>query len=219
MIAPPERSAERDAASDAVLERVPALGWTMRALRAALRDTGAEPDDAELLFPGGGADMVEAFIDLTDRRMEQDAAAAGLADLRIPERVRAVIALRLARNRPHKEAVRRALAVLAWPANAALAARCAGRTVDAIWHAAGDRAADFSWYTKRASLGGIYAATLLYWLRDDTEEDAATLAFLDRRLEAIGRVGRLRRQAEEKLRRFRPGGDRPEDSETPEISV
>ena len=44
---------------------------------SALRDIGAEPDDAELLFPGGGADMVEAFIDLTDRRMEADAAEAG----------------------------------------------------------------------------------------------------------------------------------------------
>ena len=205
MIAPPERSAERDAAIAAVLERVPAQGWTLRALRSALSDIGAEPDDAELLFPGGGADMVEAFIDLTDRRMEEDAAAAGIAELRLPERVRAIIALRLARNRPHKEAVRRALAVLAWPANAVLAARCAGRTVDAIWHAAGDRAADFSWYTKRGSLGGVYAATLLYWLRDDTEDDEATLAFLDRRLDAIARIGHLRREAEERLRRFRPG--------------
>lgn len=214
MIAPPERSAERDAAIDAVLERVPAQGWTVRALRSALRDIGAEPDDAGLLFPGGGADMVEAFIDLTDRRMEADAAEAGLAELRIPERVRAVIALRLARNRPHKEAVRRAVAVLAWPMNAALAARCAGRSIDAIWHAAGDRAADFSWYTKRASLGAVYAATVLYWLRDDSEDDEATLAFLDRRLEAIGRVGRLRRRAEARLRRFRPGGGGAEDNVT-----
>jgi hypothetical protein len=51
--------------------------------------------------------------------------------------------------------------VLAWPGNAALAARCIGRTIDALWHAAGDRAADFSWYTKRATLAGVYAATPL----------------------------------------------------------
>ena len=217
MIAPPERSPERDAAIDAVLERVPAQGWTVRALRSALRDSGAEPDDAELLFPGGCADMVEAFIDLTDRRMEEDAAGAGLAEMRVPERVRAVIALRLAHNRPHKEAVRRALALLAL--NAPLAARCTGRTIDAIWHAAGDRAADFSWYTKRASLGAVYAATLLYWLRDDTEDDEATLAFLDRRLEGIASVGRLRRGVEERLRRFRPGADEPEQRESPEATI
>jgi ubiquinone biosynthesis protein COQ9 len=201
VIAPPERSAERDAAIEALLPRVPTQGWTTTALRGALGDLGAEPDDAELLFPGGAPDLIEAFIDLSDRRMERDAAAADLAALRLPARVRALIALRLASNRPHKDAVRRALAILALPGNVALAARCTGRTVDAIWHAAGDRAADFSWYTKRATLAGVYAATLLFWLRDDSEDDAATLAFLDRRLEGVARFGRLRRRAEQMFTR------------------
>ena len=40
---------------------------------------------------------------------------------------------------------------------------CTARTVDAIWHAAGDRSADFSWYTKRAILAAVYTATVLYW--------------------------------------------------------
>ena len=99
--------------------------------------------------------------------------------------MRAVIALRLEQNRPYKEAIRRALAVLALPQNARAAATCTARTVDAIWHAAGDRSADFSWYTKRAILAVIYSATLLYWLRDTSEDDAATLAFLDRRLAGL----------------------------------
>ena len=86
-----------------------------------------------------------------------------------------MIALRLEQNRPHKEAIRRGLAVLALPRNVRAAATCTARTVDAIWHAAGDRSADFSWYTKRAILAAIYSATLLYWLRDTSEDDAATL--------------------------------------------
>ncbi len=110
--------------------------------------------------------------------------------------MRAVIALRLEQNRPYKEAIRRALAVLALPQNARAAAACTARTVDAIWHAAGDRSADFSWYTKRAILAVIYSATILYWLRDTSEDDAATLAFLDRRLAGLGRVYRLRKRAE-----------------------
>jgi ubiquinone biosynthesis protein COQ9 len=203
MIAPPERSPERDAAIAALLPRVPVQGWTMAALRRALGDLGADPLDAELLFPGGTPDLIEAFIDLSDRRMEQD--AGDFSATRLPDRVRALIVLRLQANRPHKDAVRRALGVLALPGNIALAARCTGRTVDAIWHAAGDRAADFSWYTKRATLAGIYAATLLFWLRDDGEDDAATLAFLDRRLEGVARFGRLRRRAEAMLAGCKPG--------------
>lgn len=202
MIAPPERSAERDAALDALLPNVPFDGWTWRALRQGLAAAGAPPDDAELLFPGGATDMIEAFLDRADRRMEE--AAATLEESRVSRRVRAVIALRLAQNRPHKEAIRRAAAVLALPRNARLAARCTARTVDSIWHAAGDTSTDFSWYTKRAILSAIFTATMLFWLNDGSEDDSATLAFLDRRLADLRGPARLRQRASSLLQRFRP---------------
>lgn len=207
MIAPPESSPERDAAITAALAHVPEAGWTSRALRAGLADIGVSPDDAELLFPGGAADMVEAFSDLADRRMEAAAAKLDLAGRRLPERVRALIAVRLIESRPHKEAVRRALALMALPRHAGVAARSLARTVDAIWHAAGDRAADFSWYTKRGILAGVYGTTVLFWLGDDSEDDAATLAFLDRRLAGVAGIGRLRRRAATCAQRFRPASD------------
>jgi ubiquinone biosynthesis protein COQ9 len=203
MIAPPERSPERDAALEAMLPNVPFDGWTYRSLRTGLASIGVSPAEAELLFPGGAADMIEAFCDWADRRMAQ-AAAEQVKGAALAERVRAAIALRLAQNRRHKEAVRRAIAVLAGSRQVRLAAACTARTVDAIWHTAGDRSTDFSWYTKRAILAGIYSATLLFWLRDSTEDDAATLAFLDRRLAGIARTYRMRRRATEMLNRLRP---------------
>ena len=209
MMAPPERGPERDAAIQAMLPNVPFDGWTRRALAMALAAGGAPTDEAELLFPGGAVAMVEAFCDLADRRMIEGAAALDLADKGLTARVRAVVALRLAQNRPHKEAVRRAISVLAMPVHARQAAGCTLRTVDAIWHAAGDRTADFSWYTKRAILSALYGATLLYWLRDAAEDDAATLGFLDRRLAGIGRFGKLRGRAATALRRVTPALRRP----------
>jgi ubiquinone biosynthesis protein COQ9 len=204
MVHAPERSPERDAAIAAMLPHVPFDGWTFRALRMGLADIGVPTDEAEVLFPGGAADMIEAFCDWADRGMETEAATLDLAARRVHERVRAVIALRLERNRPHKEAIRRALALLALPSHVRLAAGCTARTVDAIWHTAGDRSADFSWYTKRAILTAVYGATLLYWLRDSGGDDAATLAFLDRRLAGVGRIGSLRRRAEQALARVCP---------------
>jgi ubiquinone biosynthesis protein COQ9 len=195
MMAHPERSAARDAAIDALLPHVPERGWTMLALRQALAERGGDGRDAAMLFPGGAADMVETFIDLADRRMASAAAARDVSGLRTPTRVRAIIALRLEQHRPNREAIRRAFGLLASPRHAALATRCAARTVDAIWHAAGDQSADFSWYTKRATLAGVYGATLLFWLRDGSEDAAATLAFLDRRLAGVGRIGKLRKRA------------------------
>lgn len=204
MIRPPERGPDRDAAIEAMLPHVPFDGWTRRALARALSDIDAPADEVELLFPGGAVAMVEAFCDLADRRMADGVASLDLTGKGLTARVRAVVALRLAQNRPHREAVRRALSVLALPMHARQAAACTARTVDAIWHAAGDRSADFSWYTKRAILAAVYTTTVLYWLRDTSEDDAATLAFLDRRLAGIGRIGKLRGQATATLRRMAP---------------
>ncbi len=144
--------------------------------------------------------MVETFCDLADRRME--AAVDGLGEMRPSVRLRALIALRLEQNRPDKEAIRRALAVLALPQHARAAAQITARTVDAIWRAAGDQASGFNWYSKRASLAVIYTSMLLYWLRDTSEDDAPTLGFLDRRLAGVIRVGRLRRRVEGALHRL-----------------
>jgi ubiquinone biosynthesis protein COQ9 len=202
MIAPPERLPERDAAIDAMLPNVPFDGWTQRSLRAGLTAAGMPADEATILFPGGAADMIAVFCDLADRRMTD--AAATLTETNVTARVRELIALRLAMNRPHKEAIRRAMAVLALPGNARTAAAIMGRTVDAIWHAAGDRSADFTWYTKRALLTAVYAATVLFWLHDSSDDDADTRAFIDRRLHGVGRLLRARGRAGSLLGRLRP---------------
>ncbi len=188
---------EQAAVIDALLDQVPFDGWTATALRNALLALGRPVEDAMLLFPNGAGEMIEAFCALADDRMAQAAAAEpGLGERRVPDRVRAIIVLRLQQNRRHKQAIGRALAWLALPLHGGVAARVTARTVDTIWHAAGDTAADFSWYTKRGILAGVYGATLLYWLRDAGEDDAGTLAFLDRRLAGVAKLGQARRKIE-----------------------
>jgi ubiquinone biosynthesis protein COQ9 len=187
-----ERSPERDVAIEAALPHVPALGWTRAALGAGLRDVGEDPQSEAWLFPTGPIGAIEAWLDLADRSMEA-AAQDGLAGLRTPGRIRRLILLRLDQAAPHKEAARRAAARLALPWNLGVAARSAARTVSAIWHAAGDNSADFSWYTRRATLAGVYGSTLAFWLQDDDPEGAATAAFLDRRLAGLARFARRKR--------------------------
>lgn len=185
-----ERSAERDAAVQAALPHVPELGWTRAALRAGLEARGEDPASEAWLFPRGAVGAIELWLDLADRRMAEAAAAEGVEGLRIPARIRRLILLRLEQAEPHREAVRRALARLVLAPGAAL--RTTARTVDAIWAAAGDASADFSWYTRRASLAAVYGATLAYWLRPKDPGLEATAAFLDRRLAELARLGRGR---------------------------
>ena len=166
---PLDRDPARDAAIRAMLPLVPAMGWSVRALREA---AGA---DADLLFPGGPSEMVEAHSDLADRMMEE--AGRLLEETRVS---------RLEQAEPDREAIRRGLALLSLPGRRAVALRSLARTVNTIWHAAGDVSADMSWYSKRALLAGVYSSTLLYWLRQGG--GPATDAFLDRRLASVARL-------------------------------
>ncbi len=190
-----ERSEERDQALRAALPHVPRLGWSRAALAAGLADLGRDALEQEWLFPRGPVEAIEAWCDLADREMEAQAKAEDLASLKIPRRIRRVVLIRLEQATPAREAVRRALALQSLPWNLASAARTVGRTADAMWAAAGDTSADFSWYTRRATLAAIYGATLAFWLQDESEGHAATEAFLDRRLAGLARFQRMKRRA------------------------
>jgi ubiquinone biosynthesis protein COQ9 len=181
MEAGPDRDA-RDAALDAILPLVPLYGWQGKAIAEGLRDAHMAPEDAEWMFPRGAISAIEAWIELADRRMEAAGLAADLAGMRTHERVRFLIKARLEAAEPHRDALRAALSVLAMPWNAPIAARSLARSVSAIWYTAGDKSADFSWYTRRATLAGIYSATLAFWLSGRGDGLEAALGFLDRRL-------------------------------------
>jgi ubiquinone biosynthesis protein COQ9 len=181
MEAVPDRDA-RDAALDAILPLVPLYGWQGSAIAEGLKDAGMAPEDAEWMFPRGAISAIEAWIDLADRRMEASGLAADLAGMRTHERVRFLIKARLEAAEPHRDALRAALSLLAMPWNAPIAARSLARSVSVIWYAAGDKSADFSWYTRRATLAGIYSATLAFWLSGRGDGLEAALDFLDRRL-------------------------------------
>jgi ubiquinone biosynthesis protein COQ9 len=187
-----ERGPEREAALHAMLPIAAAEGWTWATIRAGLKASGGDPGLAESHFPGGPVDAILLWIDLTNRAMEAAAAAEDLTAHRIPARIRRVVALRLGALAPHKAALRRALSVLALPWNAPAGLRASACTASAMWYAAGDTSADFSWYTRRATLAAIYGTTLAWWLRDDDPDLTEALAFLDRRLADLGRLQRRR---------------------------
>ena len=169
-------------------------GWSTAALQSAAQQLGIPEERAGLVFPGGATDMIDAWIESADRRMIAEMESRGVTTMKVRERIRTAIWVRLQQAAPHREAVRRAVAVLAMPQNAAMAARTLWRTSDAIWRAAGDVSSDFSHYSRRMTLGGVYSATLLFWLNDDSEDMAESAAFLDRRIEDVMRIERTKAQ-------------------------
>ena len=183
----------------AALPHVPFTGWSHTTLAAAVRELGMEPGSEMLVFPDGPRDLVAYFSAYTDEKMAAVLAEETRELARLQDRIAAAVRVRLDLLARHREAVRRALAFLALPANVPLGLTCLGRTVDAMWHAVGDESTDFAYYTKRMSLAGIYSATLLYWLDDQSEGFQDTFAFLDRRLADMGEIGKARARVEKAL--------------------
>ena len=97
---------------------------------------------------------------------------------------------------PFREAERQALAWWSLPHRQARGVRVLWRTADRIWGWAGDKAADYNRYTKRALLSGVIGATTLAWLGDDNGNMEEAEAFLDRRIENVmkwgNRLGRVK---------------------------
>lgn len=183
-----DRDAVRAAIIDSTLPHVPFDGWTQAALQHGAADAGFDAVMALRVFPGGPVEAVEFWSRLTDRRMLQALEQRDLAAVKIRERVATAIRMRLEQTAGHREAVRRALSLLAMPLNAGKGPALLCRTVDAIWYAAGDTATDLNYYTKRGLLAGVYSATVLYWLDDRSEGFANTWSFLDRRIADVMRV-------------------------------
>lgn len=197
-----ERARVRESLLLATLPHVVFDGWSLSAMTAGAEDEGMDAVAMRRYFPGGPADMVAQFSDWADARMLEALESADLAAMKVRERIAFAVRARLEALAPHREAARCALSFLALPANAPLGLKCMAHTVDLMWHGIGDRSADFSYYTKRGLLSGVYTATVFYWLEDRSEGYADSWAFLDRRIADVLRLHGLTGRAEEIVSRL-----------------
>ncbi|CAM3114284.1 COQ9 family protein [Sphingomonas zeae] len=177
----------RAALADGIASNAAFDGWGEQARDMAADAAGVDRDIARLAFKDGPVAMIDAWFARIDQAMVEAVPADQAAAMKIRQRITALVEARLAAAAPNREALRRALAILAMPQNAASGARLGWRTVDAIWAQAGDTATDYNHYTKRATLFAVYASTIAVFLNDESEEYADTRAFLARRIEGIMR--------------------------------
>ena len=182
----------KDALLDAALLHVPFDGWSETTFRAAAAESDVEMAMARAVCPRGAVDLALAYHARGDAAM-----VARLRSDELPERFSEKIAAAV-RSRieavTDKEAVRRGTTLFALPMYAADGAKAIWGTADKIWDTLGDTSDDVNWYTKRATLAGVYSATVLYWLGDDSIDTQATWAFLDRRIDDVMQIEKVKAQ-------------------------
>ena len=185
-----DRRAQQLKLIEVMLIHIPFDGWGNAARDSAADELGMSHEEAASLIPDEAA-AIDLFTDHADLEMARSLDAMEPRPEKISAIIREAILRRLENAEPNREAVSQALKVLARPQHAALAAKTLYRTVDRMWRLTGDRATDFSFYTKRASLAGVYSATLLYWTVNGTADREKVANFLDQRLKELSMIPKV----------------------------
>lgn len=181
---PPVQSAILSSA----LTHVPRLGFTQDALLEGAKDNKYLEVSTQL-FPRGAFDlihyhMVTERLALKDRVQFPPDSKSGLT-----QRVKTLTWARLQANKNIVHHWQDALTQMSLLENIPASLKELGNIADEIWFLAGDKTVDFSWYTKRAQLSAVYAASEVFMTTDQSTDFKDTAEFLDRRLEDAKTVG------------------------------
>lgn len=176
----------------AILRQVPRHGWTMAALEAGAKQAGLGKGHLYLIWPHGVRDAVAAFSNWADALMLDGIAQdRTFVHRRTRDKVAFAVWHRLQILEPHSEALKQLHAWALLPTNAPYALKHLYKTCDAIWRAAGDRSADFNFYTKRGLLAYVLKTTTIFWITDKSKGRQASQNFLDRRIQEVLQLGKV----------------------------
>lgn len=193
---------EQQAVLQRALKRAPFEGWTQAMLQGACEDAGFQSVETKRIFSEGVTQLLALYSAASDVQMAQAAEAMDLPKMKMPERIEAIVMARLNAHIGNREAIRRALAFYALPHNTLAGTQALYKTLDEIWHLAGDRSTDFSFYTRRMTLAGVFTSTVLFWLDDGSDGQQETRAFLKRRLHNVMQFHMLKKDLRGSLEKW-----------------
>jgi len=187
----PHNTPPKDALLDAILPHVAFDGWSDASFKAAVADVGIDPVVAHAVCPRGAIDLAVAYHKRGDDLMLERYATTDLSAMRYSDKIAALVRMRI-EVVEDREVVRKASVLFALPKYATEGARLIWETCDVIWNTLGDTSDDINWYTKRATLSGVYGSCVLYWLGDETEGSVETWEFLDRRIGDVMQIEKIK---------------------------
>eukprot|EP00057_Strongylocentrotus_purpuratus_P016131 XP_011670605.1 PREDICTED: ubiquinone biosynthesis protein COQ9, mitochondrial [Strongylocentrotus purpuratus] len=183
------------------LEFVPIHGWTVQSLSEAAKHEGY-PGVAHGMFPRGGGDLMHHFVKECNSQLAEQLALEASKEVEEAERkktgavIRDALQTRLRMIIPYHAQWPEAMCLTARPENIAEHFSNLANLMDTIWYHAGDKSADFNWYTKRLSLAAVYKSTELCFIQDKSPDFEETWTFLDNRLTDFTRFAKFRGEME-----------------------
>lgn len=175
---------------ETMLEHVPFDGWTDTCFYQTAKDLDMVPAAARELFRGRSSEVVDYFMRSIDAEMMLRLEEKELDLLRIRERIKLAVQVRIEILTSYKPAVKRLMSY--YSLHPCEATQSIYKTTDTMWHMAGDTSTDYNHYSKRILLGVVYSSTLLYWIDDYSDDHHDTWQFLERRIDNVLSIGKLK---------------------------
>ncbi|MAI06290.1 MAG: hypothetical protein CBC47_04045 [Alphaproteobacteria bacterium TMED87] len=185
-----------------VLDDINLNGWSKNFFDSYSREGIFTNNEIRVFFPNGRADFLRYWFDISEKLMLEDLSKVEIQELKVREKIKKIIRVRLERWKSYKVAIKRTLPILIMPSSDTLLSCSLMKTSDSIWKSAGDRSVDFNFYTKRGLLLGVYSTTLIFWLDDNSKDDQKTWEFLDRRVEEVLQIPKVKTRINETLHRI-----------------
>jgi|APCry1669188879_1035177.scaffolds.fasta_scaffold01245_5 ubiquinone biosynthesis protein COQ9 len=174
-----------------IIEILPYEAFDINIISKACKNIGLQSEYADLLFPNGRAEFLEVFRDYIDEIMVERIKNELSEVKSITSRISESLKIRFEILDKYKIIIPKIIAFYSMPWNHLKLYPYTWKSMNLIWRTAGnDKSTDFNYYTKRGLLTGVYWATLLYWLSDESTNYESTHDFLNRKLILIGKVAK-----------------------------
>jgi ubiquinone biosynthesis protein COQ9 len=203
----PKEKLEKDTVLQQVIEESAFDGWNDKTLEKASEKAGFKENYCYILFPNGISDVVDSFQDAVSEHMLTEIANSDFKNLKIREKIESLVMARITYFDRNKHSIHQLVKYYATPFHKFQGAQHLAKAADTMWYAAGDKATDLNYYSKRALLSMVYSSSLLYWLGDDSKDSAETRAFVKRRIEDVMKIEKAKFKAKgwaEELKQWIP---------------
>ncbi len=173
------------------------LGWSQEMLNQVTNDLGYSDGIVQVVFPSGMNQILEVLNQYFDQQMTEKMREIDLANLRVHEKIRQALEMRLMSMQPYYDGLVKISQYYAHPLRLPIMMKGLWHTVDQMWYLANDTSLDYNYYTKRGLLYMVHSTTLAYWMNRGSDDLAPVFDFMNSRLGNVASIPQLKSKIKE----------------------
>ena len=173
-------------------------GWNENLFKQISLKSKYSYEEISILFSNNYMKLLNLYLDEINKKMTFDSKNIDFLRLKVHQRIRKLIILRLKIMVKEKKIIKETLIHLLLPNNYKFSLRNIYNTVDQIWFLSGDTSTDFNFYSKRIILASVYISVIIHFINNKNFDD--TLIVLDTQLKRVAKIPKIKNKVSDFLK-------------------